>query len=204
MEPDIQAIRWIFQLKIKFTQRQVTIRHSRLIARHNSSMSPRLMLVTLQIGKKWTMLINEPWYNIYYIPILCKVIFVLKYQISTSSGEKLEGDRGRGNFGTLLFQNMCPKFVKPIQFFIILTIFEWFTCWQRRLTQFSFACFILITIRNIYESSLSQFYCPWIFSVSTYMLQNIKETASLKWNNHFEGVAVANPHYQHFVDVLFL
>ena len=98
---------------------------------------------------------------------------------------------------------MCPKFVKPIQFFIILTIFEWFTCWQRRLTQFSFACFILITIRNIYESSLSQFYCPWIFSVSTYMLQNIKETASLKWNNHFEGVAVANPHYQHFEDALF-
>ena len=36
METDIRTIRWILQLKIKFTQRQITMRHSRLIARHNS------------------------------------------------------------------------------------------------------------------------------------------------------------------------
>ena len=43
MEPDIQTIRRKFELKITFTQRQVPMRQSRLIARHNSLNVPRLL-----------------------------------------------------------------------------------------------------------------------------------------------------------------
>ena len=62
METDIQTIRWILQLKIKFTQRQVTMRHSRLIARHNSLNATKAHVGKLQIGKKmddinkWTLI----------------------------------------------------------------------------------------------------------------------------------------------------
>ena len=42
------------------------------------------------------------------------------------------------------------------------------------------------------------------FGFNEYMSQNTKQTASSKWNNHFEGLATANPHYQHIVDLLLL
>ena len=41
-------------------------------------------MTTLQTGKNCTNLINKSWYNICYVPILYKVVFVLKSQIDQS------------------------------------------------------------------------------------------------------------------------